>query len=595
MVDILFLIPATCEGKAGCASEYLGISYIAGYIKDKFSYHILNADLYGLTSAQILSIIDVKKPKIVAVTVIQPAIRQTKLVVEGLKQNNENIFICIGGHYPTLAYKKILENIQGLDCIIIGEGEFIFGKLAKKVLGNHDWKDVRGIAYKSGGQIYVNHNNSMPIELDNLPFPVRDGLQETLIRGGRFNVVSSRGCYGRCTFCSSHEFNSEAGLPSWRGRSPESVVSEMEYLHKDYGADYIAFIDDNYFGKGESGIRRVRRIGELILEKELKINYEFFCRADNVKEDLFCFLKSTGLKLVWIGVESNLEKDLRNYNKNISITKVKESFEILEKLGIEYKFGFIMVDPYTVLEDIKEKYKFIEEYTAKGRITSYRYLLARLRVYDRTPIKKRLSEDGKLIVNDFTKGYDSYYISNIVLNLYNIIGEFYIKHVKPIQDMVEKFSILLHNIGISIEDIHPIDQDRHIVEKTFLYAYEAAINYVDSNESTSFERLLEKEIEILLEVRKRIEQCILSVSEKWGNIYNFNIVVCESNITDFTLMDVTTSKKFTVGSDLYNIIKYCTFNVENSIREMIGGNAGKLLKRLEELLEQGVITNHSFL
>lgn len=591
----MFVIPATKEGEKGCASEYLGVSYIVSYIKDRFSYYVLNADLHGLNTEQIIRLVNVKRPKIIGISVIQPAIRQTKDIIEAVKCDFPEIFICVGGHYPTLAYERILKNICGIDCIIVGEGEVVFKELAENVIYKKEWRFIKGIAYNQDGEVIANNNGQHVIDLDNLPFPDRGELQEVILNGGQYNVVSSRGCYGRCSFCSTPEFNREINVPSWRGRSPENVVAEIEELKKLYNANYISFIDDNFFGKGKQGADRVHRIGELILEKKLGIKYDFFCRIDNIDKDLFSFLKETGLGMVWIGVESNLEKDLKSYGKNIKAEKAIDSLELLDSLGINYKFGFIMFDPHTTIEDIEQKFEFIKIFTLKQKISPYRYLLSRLRVYDRTPIRQRLLNEGRLIENNFTKGYDSYNLDRSISILYNKIGNFYIKYIKPILDIMEKGRILFSNIDIGEDGLIKLEQMKHRMENIFLDLYGMAIFYVnkiDEDGMLGFEDSVALYIPVLCKIREDALKIIHAITETPDRYYNFELIICGMDGNKVTLMDTVTSNIFSIDSELYKIIKYCKYNIRSRIEKLAGMDGREFFKEIDHLIESGIITNH---
>ena len=52
--------------------------------------------------------------------------------------------------------------------------------------------------------------------------------------------MSSRGCPGKCIFCTSSNFWGH----NFRARSPENVIEEMKQLIKDYGIKEFQFIDD---------------------------------------------------------------------------------------------------------------------------------------------------------------------------------------------------------------------------------------------------------------------------------------------------------------------------------------------------------------
>ena len=54
-------------------------------------------------------------------------------------------------------------------------------------------------------------------------------------------ILTSRGCPGRCIFCASSNYWGHR----YRARSPENVIEEMKSLVENYGIEEIQFTDDN--------------------------------------------------------------------------------------------------------------------------------------------------------------------------------------------------------------------------------------------------------------------------------------------------------------------------------------------------------------
>ena len=86
-------------------------------------------------------------------------------------------------------------------------------------------------------------------DLDALPFPLRT---EALLRLSEVNILGSRGCYGRCTFCYINTFfncaSRAAAAGRWRKRSPENIIEEMDAIISRTGSRTFYFADPNFFG-----------------------------------------------------------------------------------------------------------------------------------------------------------------------------------------------------------------------------------------------------------------------------------------------------------------------------------------------------------
>ena len=76
------------------------------------------------------------------------------------------------------------------------------------------------------------------------------------------SILTSRGCINKCDFCPTHNY-----WGSWRGKSAENVVKEIEYLIHNYNTEKIIFLDDN----ATANRKRMQKISNIIIEKKIKI------------------------------------------------------------------------------------------------------------------------------------------------------------------------------------------------------------------------------------------------------------------------------------------------------------------------------------
>ena len=111
-------------------------------------------------------------------------------------------FITAYGFYPTISHESILDDCTAIDSVVIGEPEMPFAALAESGLRDEHVSRVPGIALRNGSGHRVNRPEPV-IDIDSLPFPVRT---EALLRLPEVNLLGSRGCYGRCTFCYINSF-----------------------------------------------------------------------------------------------------------------------------------------------------------------------------------------------------------------------------------------------------------------------------------------------------------------------------------------------------------------------------------------------------
>ncbi len=258
-----------------------------------------------------------------------------------------------------------MSNYSFVDSITIGEPEHTFLELTEAVINNKDSSalfSINGLAFNSLSSetgIIKNKPREPISNIDNLPFPYRHCFEIFKGRGIATYVLASRGCYGKCTFCYLNQFYAEESL--WRGRSPENVMDEICHLYREYGERYFYFADANFFGPGRKGKEWADKLARMIIEQDMKINFGIECRVNDVEEKLFGLLVKAGLRDVFLGVESGSQNSLDRFRKNTTVEQNKKAINILRQFNIEPNYGFIIFDPDSTLEEVRENFEFLRE------------------------------------------------------------------------------------------------------------------------------------------------------------------------------------------------------------------------------------------
>lgn len=342
--------------------EYAGIAYLAAVLrKQGHNVEILDADLCGYDVEQTVKAVLERSAGLIGFTVLQVAAHAALEIVKELREAGLNSHITLGGHFPTFALREIYNECKQIDSIVLGEGEHTLLELAEALSEGRDWKHIAGLAYREDDRVIINPPRRLIADLDALPFQARDTLSEVMQRGGFASVITSRGCYGNCSFCSVNAFYSKAAGSKWRSRSPEHVGEELEWLVDKWGVEVFVFNDDNFIGPGKLGKERAYRIGEEILKRGLNIKFAIPASVNDVDKELFGFLKIAGLRSVFLGIESMVQEDLDLLNKHTTVEQNEEAIRVLEELGIFYQIGFIMFYPSTRLEEVKHNISYIKD------------------------------------------------------------------------------------------------------------------------------------------------------------------------------------------------------------------------------------------
>ncbi|HBJ80585.1 MULTISPECIES: B12-binding domain-containing radical SAM protein [Pseudothermotoga] len=396
------------------AYEHIGLEYIASQLrKEGIETVLIDPKLQKISVKKTLEKIKSFAPQIIGISIpFQDYTLETMNFVKLVKKASPKSHITVGGIFPTFAYYTLLENFSAIDSIILGEGETGFINFARAFLNGKNWQNINGIAYKKNGEILKNPFNKAA-NLDDLSFPARDFLPDALKKVGYASMESSRGCYGRCIFCSVVPFFQLSGK-KLRFRSVENVVEEIKILKKNHGVKYISFNDANFLASKE----RAFLLAERIIKENLDIRYSIECRADDINEDLLRLLKESGLRKVFLGIESGVQSVLDRFKKDTTVQDNIKAFEILGKFDIQIRVGFIMFDELTTLEELSENFNFIR----KVRKLVSKKQMKRIVVTSRllplagTEYEKKLIEEKKYTGDIFT--YDYHFESKLIEFMY---------------------------------------------------------------------------------------------------------------------------------------------------------------------------------
>lgn len=390
-------------------AEPLGISLLASIVREKCSCKTIiydphiDGDTIGNAADKILDI----NPQILGISAIEPDKENVLQLVAELRKRGAEFLIVIGGYGPTLSAEQFL--IDGVNLLFIGESEISFPMFINKVLAKEDYFDVPGIAYKNAnGEIIKNPPCPRVENLDELPFISRDVLKEVQSKYKGYNsaqLISSRGCYMNCGYCSVKAFANAQEGPIYRERSIYNVVSEIRYLYEELGVRHLFFEDDNFIpGNLEKAKRKISEFYALM--KELNCNDLSFyiqCRPDNLQVELIKQLRDIGLKEIFFGIESINKEDLDLYSRPTDIEKVYNNLRKLNTIGyscrrdseLRLHFGYIMFNPYTNRERLMNSLNLFKEFNVTPK-----KLLSYLRPFSNTPVYEILKKEGLVDIHN---------------------------------------------------------------------------------------------------------------------------------------------------------------------------------------------------
>jgi len=417
-MKILLLHPPTKEELPPAYwSESLGIGYLAAVLRqDGQDVEILDAQLSGLRTQATIDALLQREFDCLGITATHEHLPVLLAIVKAVRKQRKDAIITAGGYLPTLSSEELLRACPGLDFIVRGEGERpavdVFGRIKR----GEDWRAAAGIAYMKDGNLVMNPMPPVVEDLDTLPFPARDALRAT-DRPVWARIAGSRGCYRACSFCCSKSFYSLSGAKAPRLRSVTNIVDELEFVISTTGKKQFRFIDDDFIGPMKQARERIPQFVEELKKRKLDISFAIECRADEVDEELFLQLKEVGLKEIFIGIESAVQRQLDTYNKRVTVEQNKQAIDTVRKCGIALRSGFIVFDPYVTIPEVLENVQFMQETgiaEESNKIVPVSFVTA-VKLYPGVPLIETLGKDGLLKRKGMEYHYTFKYPSTRVL------------------------------------------------------------------------------------------------------------------------------------------------------------------------------------
>ena len=372
----------------------LGLGYLAATLR-AFGYRVIIADVEAEPAA-IIRIVRAETPLLIGFSLIfQFYIRRYGKMISALRDAGVDCHMTMGGHFPSLSPAAALTEVPGLDSIAQYEGELTLLDLADVLSTGGDWHQVGGLIRSDGAGLAQTEVRHLLRDLDDLPWPAREHVPESILGHKAMPLLASRGCARTCSFCSIHTFYRTAPGKVVRLRAPEEVVAEMSWLHHHDGITIFLFQDDDFPIFGPNWKKWARRLIADIHKVGLagKVIWKINCRADAIDPDLMLEMKAAGLYLVYMGLKSGDDGGLDILGKEITVEQNLAAVAMLKQLGLVFEFGFMMLDPSSSFASIRKNVAFLDAIAGDGSVAA---VFCRMLPYDGTPIKDRLAAEGRL-------------------------------------------------------------------------------------------------------------------------------------------------------------------------------------------------------
>jgi radical SAM superfamily enzyme YgiQ (UPF0313 family) len=316
----------------------LGLLSVAAFAeREGFQVEVLDLHVERWSIDRFRQYLQTVVPKHVGISMMTATAIAANRVARIVKEIHPECTVVVGGVHAEAMPGECLKN-HAIDIVVRGDGEFTFAD----ILRGKPKASIRGISYRRGRLAVHNASAAVIDDLDVLAMPAYHMVPMhkyypaigAYRRLPAINMLMTRGCPGKCTFCNSAE-------TKLRARSADLVVDEIAHLRHRYGIREVQFYDDTFTVLKQNCLRFCR----LMKERDLGVSWTAFVRTDCFNEELARALKEGGCHQVMFGVESGDEQILLNIRKPIDKKRTGWAIKIAQQVGLEVRATFMLGNP----------------------------------------------------------------------------------------------------------------------------------------------------------------------------------------------------------------------------------------------------------
>ncbi|MGA2506776.1 MAG: radical SAM protein [Chitinispirillaceae bacterium] len=334
----------------------LGMGYVGSFLKEKGH----QVTFFDITKHEVglLSQLKADPPDIAGLSITTPQLFLARSIIRDIRTTLPKTKIVAGGIHPSYFKEQFIRE-NDVDFVVYGEGEVTMDELCRSI-PTGDFSQIKGLIYREGDRITVNPPRELILDLDTVPFPLREAVNYDsylqppgLIRGiwtkRSANLTTSRGCPGRCTYCGVNYLWEK----KYRRRSTDNVLKEIDALVEQYDVDGLYFMDDTFL----MNEHWVRDFCEKLIKKHYRLKWSCYGRIDTVTPGMLEAIREAGCVQVEYGIESCSDRILAAVNKKVSVVQIRDAVRMTKKAGLRALGSFIVGFPEDNENELMESLK----------------------------------------------------------------------------------------------------------------------------------------------------------------------------------------------------------------------------------------------
>jgi radical SAM superfamily enzyme YgiQ (UPF0313 family) len=244
-------------------------------------------------------------------------------------------FVVAGGqHFVADNAEHALRN--GVDVVVLGEGEKTIAELVACFERKGDLADIRGIAFMKDGQCVLTPAREPATRFDDLPIPDFSLLRFAQLK--YYPVSGTRGCGMDCEFCSVK------GRP--RFASTRRMMEQFASIFEKRGGRGFFIVDDLFAQNRAEAIHLLHTLKDYQRKVRTRFTITVQIRLDKARDtELLAAMREAGIDVIAIGFESPIAEELEAMSKRLRPREMLDLVKIYRKAGFRIHGMFIFGYP----------------------------------------------------------------------------------------------------------------------------------------------------------------------------------------------------------------------------------------------------------
>ncbi len=400
---MLFINPAT-EKFGGFLSRYVpvGIPVAIGCVSAYLEKHgircrVLDEEIVDITPPVLReALAGFEKPYVVGIHCLTAHVGRGYQVARLIKSEYPDSIVVLGGLHPTALPDEPLHTGY-VDYVVRGEGEQIMLELYRAIRGDGDPTGILGVSYLRDGQCF--HNPEAPLipDINSIPmFPYH------LFKHPKYDMgfmTTSRGCPYRCSYCSQRLMTGT----TYRYKSAEKIIEELDVLVNTYKQKQVVFYDDNFCLQR----KRVHTLCDMLIDTGMnkKVSLSVQTRADNLLEhggeELVRHMAEAGFTHIGFGLETGVQRLADLTRKDETVECHLQAADLCKRHGMDVSLFMIFGFPTETNEDRETGFRIVR--SAGVLATKFNNIIP----YPGTPIYNEVKDTGRVYIAPHWSNFNS--------------------------------------------------------------------------------------------------------------------------------------------------------------------------------------------